>query len=74
MWIEFFEELAAKGEAGVIWRSFLFEIWPAFIIVVAHQDWQWPGLATHTLARSLLYAHIVRVCQYTEYKQIRTAK
>ena len=57
MWIEFFEELAAKGEAGVIWRTFLFEIWPAIIIVVAHQDWQWPGLAI-TVYGNLLLAKV----------------
>lgn len=44
MWIDFFVGLAAKGHAGVLWRTFMLEMWPAVVIVVLHQDWRWPGV------------------------------
>ncbi|MEM6537358.1 MAG: hypothetical protein AAF668_06470 [Pseudomonadota bacterium] len=44
MWVDFFADLAAKGKAGVVWRTFMLELWPAIFIVVLHQDWSWPGI------------------------------
>lgn len=44
MWLDVFADLASKGHVGVVWRSFLFELWPAVLIVCFHQDWTWPGI------------------------------
>lgn len=44
MWLDFFEGLAAKGHAGVMWRTFMLELWPAILIVSFHQDWSWPNV------------------------------
>ncbi|MEM9375186.1 MAG: hypothetical protein AAGA72_03125 [Pseudomonadota bacterium] len=44
MWLDFFEGLAAKGDAGVVWRTFMLELWPAILIVSFHQDWSWPNV------------------------------
>lgn len=43
IWIGFFNSLANQGPTGVLKRTFMFELWPATLIVVFHQDWAWPG-------------------------------
>lgn len=43
MWRRFFMELAERGEVGVLWRTALFELWPAVLILAFHWDWRWPG-------------------------------
>ncbi|MEM9911908.1 MAG: hypothetical protein AAF922_14100 [Pseudomonadota bacterium] len=57
MWLDMFQRLAAKGNVGVLERSFLFELWPASLIVAFHQDWRWPGVLLtiygHTLAAKI---------------------
>ncbi|MEM0985166.1 MAG: hypothetical protein AAGJ32_02870 [Pseudomonadota bacterium] len=55
MWVDFFSELAARGPSGVVWRTFMLELWPAVLIVVFHQDWRWPGLII------TLYGHLLMV-------------
>jgi hypothetical protein len=44
MWIEVFGALHAAGARGVVMRTFLFELWPAMLIVALHQVWQGPGI------------------------------
>ncbi|MEM7663521.1 MAG: hypothetical protein AAF292_14860 [Pseudomonadota bacterium] len=44
MWVDFFVDLASKGHAGVVWRTFMLELWPAVLIVLFHQDWTLPGI------------------------------
>jgi len=53
MWLEFFEWLAAKDSIGVVIRTFLFELWPATLVVVFHQEWTWPGVVI------TLYGHLL---------------
>jgi len=53
MWFDFFERLAEMGRSGVLVRTFLFELWPATLIVIFHQDWSWPGLVI------TLYGHLL---------------
>ncbi|MEM8785545.1 MAG: hypothetical protein AAGF19_06805 [Pseudomonadota bacterium] len=55
MWVGFFSRLAAQGRDGVIVRTFLFELWPASLIVVLHQDWSWPGVLI------TVYGHLLMV-------------
>ncbi|MEM6577433.1 MAG: hypothetical protein AAF678_02995 [Pseudomonadota bacterium] len=55
MWDDVFERLAQEGHAGVVKRSFLFELWPAILIVTFHQDWTFPGLFL------TLYGHALAV-------------
>jgi len=55
MWIGFFARLAERETDGVLIRTFLFEIWPATLIVVLHQDWTWPGIVV------TLYGHLLLV-------------
>ncbi|MEM1086829.1 MAG: hypothetical protein AAGH90_03805 [Pseudomonadota bacterium] len=57
MWVSFFVELAKKGHAGVIWRTFMLEVWPAVLIVVFHQDWRWPAILI-TIYGHLLMAEV----------------
>ncbi|MEM9168772.1 MAG: hypothetical protein AAGC56_03885 [Pseudomonadota bacterium] len=57
MWLAFFQELAAKGPTGVIWRTFMLELWPAVLIVCFHQVWSGPALLV-TLYGHLLMAKI----------------
>ncbi|MEM1379797.1 MAG: hypothetical protein AAGH41_04140 [Pseudomonadota bacterium] len=58
MWVRFFSRLAAQGTEGVLWRTFLFELWPASLIVVFHQDWSWPG-AIISVYGHLLMAKVI---------------
>ena len=58
MWVEFFAGLAAQGHSGVVWRTFVLELWPAVLIVVFHQDWSVPGVII-TLYGHLLMAKVV---------------
>ncbi|MEM6554670.1 MAG: hypothetical protein AAF642_02280 [Pseudomonadota bacterium] len=44
MWLDFFRGLEAMGHAGVVWRTFMLELWPAILIVSFHQDWSWPNV------------------------------
>ncbi|MEM9377463.1 MAG: hypothetical protein AAGA72_14680 [Pseudomonadota bacterium] len=44
MWLDFFNGLAKMGHAGVVWRTFMLELWPAILIVSFHQDWTWPNI------------------------------
>ncbi|MEM1386226.1 MAG: hypothetical protein AAF748_00340 [Pseudomonadota bacterium] len=44
LWHDVFEGLAREGYAGVVKRTFLFELGPATLIVTFHQDWAVPGL------------------------------
>lgn len=53
LWLDVFKDLAEKGHIGVVWRTFLFELWPAVLIVMFHQDWSWPGLLI------TLYGHLL---------------
>lgn len=53
MWVDFFIDLANKGHAGVVWRTFMLELWPATLIVAFHQDWRWPGIII------TLYGHLL---------------
>ena len=43
-WTKLFRQLHAMGSAGVIFRTFMLELWPALIIVTLHQVWSGPGL------------------------------
>ncbi|MEM9898477.1 MAG: hypothetical protein AAF742_03770 [Pseudomonadota bacterium] len=55
MWVEIFNDLASKGNTGVIWRTFLFELWPAILIVVFHQVWTFPGVILTAYGHLLLF-------------------
>ncbi|MEM1036949.1 MAG: hypothetical protein AAGI14_09355 [Pseudomonadota bacterium] len=55
MWTDFFIGLAQKGHAGVVWRTFMLELWPAVLIVMFHQDWRWPGILI------TVYGHLLMV-------------
>lgn len=59
MWHSVFVNLAAKGHAGVVERTFLFELWPALVIVVFHQDWSWPGLLVTVYGHALVVKVVV---------------
>jgi hypothetical protein len=39
MWVEIFGYLHSLGTRGVVIRTFLFELWPAMLIVTFHQVW-----------------------------------
>ncbi|MEM8636090.1 MAG: hypothetical protein AAGF33_14030 [Pseudomonadota bacterium] len=54
MWVDFFSDLAAKGHPGVVWWTFMLELWPAMLIVVFHQDWSWPGIFVTAYGHILL--------------------
>lgn len=54
LWVDVFANLAAKGTAGVVWRTFLFEMWPATLIVILHQDWSWPGIVITLYGHALM--------------------
>lgn len=58
MWLDFFADLAAKGHPGVVWRTFMLELWPAVLIVVFHQDWTLPGVLI-TAYGHLLMAKVI---------------
>ena len=53
MWADFFTTLAKKKHEGVIWRCFVFELWPSVMIVIFHQDWSFPGIII------TLYGHLL---------------
>lgn len=53
MWLDFFNGLADMGQAGVVWRTFMLELWPAILIVSFHQDWSWPNIMIS------LYGHLL---------------
>ena len=44
MWRDVFVDLAGLGPKGLIYRSFLFELTPALLIVVFHKVWHGPAL------------------------------
>lgn len=44
MWADIFTSLHARGARGVALRTFLFELWPAMLIVTFHQVWWGPGV------------------------------
>ncbi|MEM9018145.1 MAG: hypothetical protein AAGC68_14110 [Verrucomicrobiota bacterium] len=54
MWRTFFIGLADRGTDGVLVRTFLFELWPAVLIVVFHQDWSFPGIFLTVYGHALL--------------------
>jgi hypothetical protein len=53
IWSKLFAELHAMGSTGVIYRTFMLELWPAMAIVTLHQVWSGPGIAL-TLYGTLL--------------------
>ncbi len=55
MWVDFFAELAVRGNPGVLWRTFSLELWPAVLIVSFHQVWTWPGVII------TVYGHLLMV-------------
>ena len=44
MWVDIFTHFHDLGRRGVIYRTFLFELWPAMAIVTLHQVWWGPGI------------------------------
>lgn len=44
MWVDIFVSFHAQGIRGVVMRTFLFELWPAMLIVTFHQVWWGPGV------------------------------
>jgi len=44
IWVETFTYLHSLGTRGVVLRTFLFELWPAMVIVTLHQVWWGPGI------------------------------
>lgn len=44
MWETLFGHLHAMGSTGVIYRTFMFELWPAMAILALHQVWSGPGI------------------------------
>ena len=53
MWLDFFKGLGDMGHAGVVWRTFMLELWPAILIVSFHQDWSWPNVVI------TIYGHLL---------------
>lgn len=54
LWHELFKELASMGHMGIIYRTFLFELWPAAAIVAFHQDWSWPDILVTIYGHALI--------------------
>jgi hypothetical protein len=44
LWRELFVALHGLGRCGVLARVFLFDLWPALIVVVLHPVWSGPGI------------------------------
>ena len=44
MWTKLFGDLHAMGSTGVIYRTFMLELWPALAILTLHQVWSGPGV------------------------------
>jgi hypothetical protein len=44
VWQAYFADLQARGTAGVLTRTALWELWPALIIVTFHQVWTGPAI------------------------------
>lgn len=44
MWTKLFGQLHAMGTTGVIYRTFMLELWPAMAILTLHQVWSGPGI------------------------------
>lgn len=44
MWAKLFAHLHGLGTTGVIYRTFMLELWPALAIVTLHQVWSGPGV------------------------------
>ena len=44
LWRAFFAHLRGLGEIGGVYRCFLFELFPATLLVGLHQVWHGPGL------------------------------
>lgn len=54
VWQDFFSVLHDIGQRGVIWRTFLLELWPAAMIIAFHQEWTWPGIALTLYGHALM--------------------
>lgn len=50
MWADVFVGFHAQGERGVVMRTFLFELWPAMLIVTFHQVWWGPASGSRSTA------------------------
>lgn len=53
MWHDLFTKIINEGHPGAIKRTFLFDLWPAIIIITFHQDWSWPGVVLTTYGCAL---------------------
>lgn len=39
IWVDLFARLHEQGTRGVLTRTFMFELWPALLVVTLHQVW-----------------------------------